>query len=505
MKLADEARLSQEALRKGCMSFDADNFTSQPEEDDFSSQASTRTQQVSTSSAATPSQGSKPFNIPPTYSGYPPDNGGVFSAPKAAANGTEPLVPVSLKPVTAEVNDSKTTSGDAKPVSTDTKNNHLAQVKTDTQSGLTSKSCGPLAAGNSEKLEVAPIPACVACQLTDKLEKFLVKLPDVQSMVSKVKVENDILSVVGKMRDLIENSVKDKEDKDRTKLLDVFGGDCIQTVRMKGLLEAAQTKLSSPKNVDSRLTDCLKGLKTVEEIIRDKGHGKVLKEAEKKLLPWRPPPQNDTEPDKVSSLQPQVNPPSPQKLADDTIADKEEDDDVVHQVLVEASASMNPDFDFAPEGCFVLELASIEAEAQTTVAPPFPELAGVPQPLANQTWSIPVPELAKFIFDASKKTPEGGKVEATLQQIVEVMEIPGSVAVSIKLSCNSPFSSIWLKDERGETTLHYEVDVAGQLFAETKTRSHLLKAAMTLTIRCCLSGAGSAGFSSDGLPLPPPR
>merc|ERR1739848_379547 len=80
--------------------------------------------------------------------------------------------------------------------------------------------------------------------------------------------------------------VQDKDDKDRKKMTELFGGDCVRISRMRAYLEAA--KLSEKHQADQRLPMCLSTCGIVERVLQEKGMGDRLREANAKFIPFVP-------------------------------------------------------------------------------------------------------------------------------------------------------------------------------------------------------------------------
>merc|ERR1719271_1818024 len=131
--------------------------------------------------------------------------------------------------------------------------------------------------------------------LLDTIEKTLIKVQDAlpdgkaPSAVKLQRGEHDLLSFIEKARDTMMGCVQDKSDRDRKKMTELFGGDCVRISRMRAYLEA--TKLSEKHSADQRLPMCISTCDIVERVLTEKGLGQRLQEANKRFIPWAPRPQ----------------------------------------------------------------------------------------------------------------------------------------------------------------------------------------------------------------------
>eukprot|EP00929_Paragymnodinium_shiwhaense_P063046 TRINITY_DN31524_c0_g2_i1.p1 TRINITY_DN31524_c0_g2~~TRINITY_DN31524_c0_g2_i1.p1 ORF type:complete len:939 (-),score=298.66 TRINITY_DN31524_c0_g2_i1:344-3160(-) len=141
----------------------------------------------------------------------------------------------------------------------------------------------------AEQLVIAPIPKHASDHIVAKIEAAMQKKEAAgQNRIKAMKAENDILLHVGKMRDFLQNSMVDREDRDRKKLLDIFGGDCQRVAHLHAVLEAIT--LSDMHKNDRRIVECRRACETVESVVIQKGLKAKLAEAIKQqkspLRPW---------------------------------------------------------------------------------------------------------------------------------------------------------------------------------------------------------------------------
>jgi len=96
--------------------------------------------------------------------------------------------------------------------------------------------------------------------------------------VQLIEAELDLLEHMEKIRDFMTEALKDT--KDRTVLLEIFGGDCSRIARIRAVCEAV---IFSDKNAgDQRLKTCLSTCESVETVILDLGFADELKKAQEK-------------------------------------------------------------------------------------------------------------------------------------------------------------------------------------------------------------------------------
>merc|ERR1712048_378682 len=139
--------------------------------------------------------------------------------------------------------------------------------------------------------------------------------------------------------------------------------------------------------------------------------------------------------------------------------------------------------------------------SSTIITPPLPRMKSPP----SQEHEVKAPaELQRLVFDPASSTTPGASFATSVVVRLDVLEIPGDAAVTATLTCKSPLSSIVLKDHRGATTLHYEMEISGKLVASSGSSSHFLAVELSCDIRCFLSGAGTCPFTEDGRPVPAP-
>lgn len=120
---------------------------------------------------------------------------------------------------------------------------------------------------------IAKIDPCI-----DRMEKALDKIDLFQSKIAKLPgAEFDLLKELEVSRDLMNECMK-KTSSDRTKLEDVFGGDCIRIRRILNIFDILEEKpLSSMNRNDQRLKGGQDACDSVIKVLEDMGYGWLLR------------------------------------------------------------------------------------------------------------------------------------------------------------------------------------------------------------------------------------
>lgn len=141
--------------------------------------------------------------------------------------------------------------------------------------------CGPtLQRTKSGKVrERGPITPAVLDELLMKMERTLAKVDSARGKVKVQRVETDLLGLFEDARDIMQASlVEDPSDRDRTKLMALFGGDCARIARIRAVLDAASFSTKGTVE-DKRTAMCSNACKSVEDVLQDLGHARALKNA----------------------------------------------------------------------------------------------------------------------------------------------------------------------------------------------------------------------------------
>jgi len=110
----------------------------------------------------------------------------------------------------------------------------------------------------------------------DRMVAAIAKVQESQgSIVSLPKAELDVLLQIEMARDYLMDTLRNQND--RSKLWEVFGGDCQRIARLRALLQT--TKFSEMNKGDQRLPSCLNLCQSVEKIVVDLGDGEALRKA----------------------------------------------------------------------------------------------------------------------------------------------------------------------------------------------------------------------------------
>merc|ERR1740123_1074042 len=91
-------------------------------------------------------------------------------------------------------------------------------------------------------------------------------------------------------------SLQDVNDKDRSKLLEAFGGDCRRIAKYRSVLEAIS--LSSKYASDQRLPSSLNAVNLIENLLREKSYGDKLKAVQDTIIPLKNPATDGDEADR---------------------------------------------------------------------------------------------------------------------------------------------------------------------------------------------------------------
>eukprot|EP00747_Dinoflagellata_sp_TGD_P215403 gnl/TRDRNA2_/TRDRNA2_88102_c0_seq3.p1 gnl/TRDRNA2_/TRDRNA2_88102_c0~~gnl/TRDRNA2_/TRDRNA2_88102_c0_seq3.p1 ORF type:complete len:323 (-),score=84.49 gnl/TRDRNA2_/TRDRNA2_88102_c0_seq3:11-979(-) len=304
-----------------------------------------------------------------------------------------------------------------------------------------------------------------------KTEASLAKVEAAQGSAVKLhKAELDFLAHAEKARDLLLGALQDKSDKDRTVLLELFGGDCQRIIRLRRALEAP--KLSGKNATDKRLADALKACGTVEQVLKEKGLASRLQTAQgigrgadeshgTPAAPLAAAPSSAPSP--VSSPAPASLPHKAASAflsADSAKAGLEAPDSakcfvareggvfaeevlqLKRDVSVDISCQLNPSFDYGENGTFVMKLQGFTVRLETVVTPALPDVDGLMpfQPLQELYMEAP-DELKRVVFDPSSATPAGGQVDAVVQREASILEMPTEIDAKVACRSLSPWGS----------------------------------------------------------------
>jgi len=176
-----------------------------------------------------------------------------------------------------------------------------------------------------------------------------------------------------------------------------------------------------------------------------------------------------------------------------------EDDSVKRNITVEMKVEVEPAVSPGPDGTIVVELPTIKVKLETTVSPPMSSKASPFKP--TQEFVVKVPDFAKVAFDPAKKV---ARFETVVEQTADVLEIPGDMQVSVASKSLSPWGSVTLNDGKEDTNVHHTASIAGAFAVADGEDSRTLSIALKCTVLLLLSGAGSAKFTEDGVPLEKP-
>jgi len=373
----------------------------------------------------------------------------------------------------------------------------------------------------------------------DTTEKSLVKLNAAQGSTVKLqKAEMEIMACVQKARDIMMASVQDKSDKDRANLIEYFGGDCFRIAKFRGILEAV--KLSEKHTDDQRLPDSLGACKLIEDILREKHHSKALDEAQSRFIPWKgigggdavegavaspqtakvlsaalsheapqalagaskqaepaPAATAVAEPAPVATLQ---APKSTAQVIVTSEAEKlPEGDEAKRNIVVLMTAELKPDVTPSSDGTIAVAVPMVKLKLETKVSPTWPAKAKPFEPC--QEFDVPIPVFEKAVFDPAQKVP---RFETMVEKRVDILEIPGDLVVSIASKSMSPWGSVQLHDGKEETNVHHTASISGAFDLVEGDDARSLSLNLQCTVVLMLSGAGSAKFTADGVPLETP-
>jgi hypothetical protein len=133
---------------------------------------------------------------------------------------------------------------------------------------------------------MASVPEVEACLVS--LESQLVKLKAAEgSAVRFQKAETDIIGKIEKARDIMMASLQDVNDKDRSKLLEAFGGDCRRIAKYRSVLDAIT--LSDKYASDQRLPLCLNAVNLIANLLPETNYGDELKAVQDTIIPFKTP------------------------------------------------------------------------------------------------------------------------------------------------------------------------------------------------------------------------
>lgn len=367
----------------------------------------------------------------------------------------------------------------------------------------------------------------------DKLETALTKVQ--QAKGSKVKLpgaELNFLVIIEKVRDMMNAALVDKADRDREKLMEVFGGDCARFAKLRAILSTVE--LSDMNANDQRLRMCSDVSDAVEKVLKEKGLEGKLQQAkdsaarrfssmpgagrtEAPAAPMPAPAAPVAPPAPVPAPAPAAAPASPaatptltpppqeERIVTSQGEDFEVGDDVQRSIQVELSCEAKPEVDFGPNGTIVAHVPCIMLRIATECTPAMPVVTGIAPLEAERQISVTIPAAEKIVFDPEQKLPAGGSFRAVGSAQVEVLEFPQSVDAKVGSKSQSPWGSVKLKDRRGESAVHWEVALHGTFSLAQRGKANVLSISVDIEMHSSISGAASAPFSPDGSPMSPPE
>lgn len=382
-----------------------------------------------------------------------------------------------------------------------------------------------------------------------KLESALGKVQ--QAKGSKVKLpgaELNFLTIIEKVRDMMSAALVDRTDRDREKLIGVFGGDCARFAKLRAVL--ATIELSDMNARDQRLRMCLDVTNSVEQVLKEKGFEGKLQEAGASAIrhltalggpgpqpaaaapaPPSPAPAPAAAPSSAAfGSAPILTPgaeaqsailgqaPAPAALAVPTLSpppkeqcivvseaeEFEVSDDVQRSIQVELTCETKPEVSFGPGGSIIAHVPSITVKISTTCTPAMPVVAGIAPVQGEKEVNVTIPAAEKIVFDPQRQLPAGGRFDATASIEVEVLEFPQTVDARVGSKSQSPWGSVKLKDSRGESEVHWEVALHGTFSLAQRGKANVLSITVDLELFSSLSGAASARYSQTGTPMLPP-
>jgi hypothetical protein len=370
-----------------------------------------------------------------------------------------------------------------------------------------------------------------------KIETSIGKIKEAPSAVKLGMLETNLMTYVEKTRDLTLAMIKDPEDMkiDRQGMVHIFGGDCIRISRMRACIEAVVLSDKWAKDrreaKGGRVDLALSAIDTVENILREKGLGKRLEEANGQCIPFvprfggaapapEPAPAPKPEPYKAPEPAPAPAPapaPKPEPKPEPKVEASEKriqtgaggprvelDRDKPRMVKVTITSELNPSFDFGPKGTMVMGLPHVTVKVTTTVDPPFPPDA---KPFdEEQKFVIQIPSVDKVVFDPAAQTPAGGKVIAHASGSGKLLEFPEDIDAKFQAQTMAPWGSHCLIEGTKETHLQYECQAGCKPeLAEGDDGQTELSVNLDVCFTAWLTGDKSAKFQPDGKPLPNPE
>merc|ERR1719356_2432754 len=93
-----------------------------------------------------------------------------------------------------------------------------------------------------------------------------------------------------------------------------------------------------------------------------------------------------------------------------------------HEVLVEVSPQLTPQFTNGPSGTFVLNIPNINVALSTRCTPPTPLVDYMP----HEVMPVVMPELLDVVFDPRRDVPRGGKMSCSTTKYGDVLEFDPS-------------------------------------------------------------------------------
>jgi len=382
--------------------------------------------------------------------------------------------------------------------------------------------------------------------LLAKIEATLLKIEAAKgSSVKLAMLETNLLTVDEKVRDSMVALIQDSEDKDRKKMIAIFGGDCVRIARMRAYLEAA-TKLSEKTAKDQRIAMCLQNCEIIESVLIEKGLGGRLREARERFSPGdahpfeaekpvrapksepepcgyniyvgetspeepppapEPKPEPKPEPEPEMKLEPTPEPPTEaserRRRSKTGSVSSVESANNPRKVIVSVTGELQPSFNYGEDDIMVMEFSGINLKLETAVEPAMPSRA---KPYdAEQELFITIPEVSKIVFDPAACTPPGGRIQALARENLKVLDIPPSIDAKVQSRTMAPWGYHTLRLGDLETRLEYEVQITVKFsLLEEDDGGHELTAGVEVQFTGWLTGHGSAKFQPDGKPLEAP-
>jgi len=169
-------------------------------------------------------------------------------------------------------------------------------------------------------------------------------------------------------------------------------------------------------------------------------------------------------------------------------------------VFVDVSPEIQPTFNRAEPGRYVLDVPPIRVRLMTSCNPPPPQEPGLSPFKPHEEFMVTLPGIQRIFFDGNTGVPIS-PANSQVHKRGAILEVPPRVTLNAQIRSNSPFGSLILEDlvvqgeyrqKLGETVLNYKLQVDGQMSVNKgggNRGANRLEVDLDFSFTCSLGGS----------------